>query len=86
MNYVTKNIENIDYTFLVDTESKNPNFLTVVVCITENQETQFRKLWENSTILKEIAIDTAKSLNEKFNLQLNAIDSGTEWKGQFRIK
>ncbi len=85
MKQLTKNIQKVDYTFLVDTEKNNSHFLTIVVSITAEQETKFRKLYENSSILKEIAIETAKSINEKFKLVLNPYDSGTEWRGQFKL-
>lgn len=85
MNQVTKNIQDTNYTFLVDTENKSSNFLTIVVSITASQETKFRKLNENSSILKGIALETAKAINEKFKLVLNPYDSGVEWRGQFKL-
>ncbi len=85
MQHLNKNIKSINYTFLVDTEISNLGFLTVVVSIVENQQTQFGKLDEKSSILKDIAIDTAHIINEKFKLILNPFDSGIEWHGQFKL-
>jgi hypothetical protein len=85
MNRIIKSIQNIDFTFLVDTEKNNTNFLTVVVSVAKNQEAQFSKLNENSSILEVIAVETAKAINEKFILLINPYDSGIEWRGQFKL-
>jgi len=86
MKQETKNIQNTDFTFLIGTENKSSNHLTVIVSIKASQEAKFSKLQDNSSILKEIAIRTAKVINEKFELLLNPVDSGIEWQGHFKLK
>jgi hypothetical protein len=85
MKQLNKTIKNVTYAFFVDTENSNPNFLTVVVSVVENQRTQFSKLDEKSSILKDIAIETAHAINDNFKLILNPYDSGIEWRGQFKL-
>lgn len=85
MKYINKTLGDRTFEFEIDAENNTLRIVTIVIRVARHQEQDFEKFDNSSDILKQIAIETAFSIDKYYKLKLNNYDSGIEWHGQFEI-